>query len=95
MSGLPTAGAAYAQPLRTANPRLRVLMEPNQRFAANLRAQRERAGISQERLGFRSGLHRTEISLLERGEREPRLSTIVRVARGLKVAPADLLDGIE
>jgi transcriptional regulator with XRE-family HTH domain len=56
-----------------------------------LRIQRE---LSQEALGYRAELHRTEISLLERGLREPRLSTIVRVARALKVAPRDLLDGI-
>ena len=69
-------------------------MEPNERFALNLRAHRSRVGLSQEALGFRSRLHRTEISLLERGAREPRLSTIVRLARALHVSPADLLDGI-
>ena len=69
-------------------------MEPNERFARNLREHRQRAGLSQERLGFRANLHRTEISLLERGAREPRLSTIVRLARALGVEPSDLLDGI-
>lgn len=69
-------------------------MEPHERFAANLRRQRERAGLSQEALGFESDIHRTEISLLERGGREPRLSTIVRLARALKIRPAELLDGI-
>ena len=64
-------------------------------FARNLREARQRARISQERLAFTAQLHRTEISLLERGEREPRLSTIVRLARGLDVSPASLLEGIE
>ena len=65
------------------------------RFAANLRRHRTRAGLSQERLARECGLHRTEISLLERGGREPRLSTIVRLARALGVRPAALLDDVD
>lgn len=64
-------------------------------FAANLRRHRERVGLSQEELGVICGLHRTEISLLERCKRSPRLETIVVLARALKLAsPAELLDGI-
>ena len=63
-------------------------------FAQNLRTHRQRVGVSQERLAFMCSLHRTEISLLERGAREPRLSTIVKLARALDVTPAELLDGI-
>jgi len=51
--------------------------------------------MSQPRLGFRCDLHRTEISLLERGEREPRLSTIVRLARDLGVGPSEPLEGVD
>lgn len=69
-------------------------MQPRERFAANLKRQRMRRGLSQEALGFACGLHRTEVSLLERGGREPRLTTLVRLARGLEISPADLLDGI-
>ena len=69
-------------------------MEPRERFAANLRAQRLRAGLSQEELGDASDMHRTEVSLLEREGRDPRLFTIVRLARALKIEPAELLDGI-
>jgi transcriptional regulator with XRE-family HTH domain len=65
-----------------------------EQFAANLRAAREQRGLSQEALAQVGGLHRTEISLLERGQREPRLSTIVALARALDVEPARLLDGI-
>lgn len=68
---------------------------PVEQFATNLRRQRERNGVSQEALGFASGLHRTEISLLERAGREPRLSTILRLAWALGIKPARLLDGIE
>ena len=70
-------------------------MEPRQQFAHNLKQQRLRRGLSQEALGHACGLHRTEISLLERAAREPRLSTIVRLANALEVKPASLLDGID
>jgi transcriptional regulator with XRE-family HTH domain len=64
-------------------------------FAANLRQHRDRAGLSQEALADLCDLHRTEISLLERCKRSPRLETIVILARGLELgSPADLLDGI-
>jgi transcriptional regulator with XRE-family HTH domain len=65
-----------------------------QTFALNVRRIRAERGLSQEALGVLSGLHRTEISLLERAGREPRLTTIVRIARALKVLPAALLEGI-
>lgn len=65
-----------------------------QRFAANLRLARTRTGISQEELASRCRLHRTEISLLERAGREPRLATIVKLAGALEASPADLLAGI-
>jgi transcriptional regulator with XRE-family HTH domain len=64
-------------------------------FARNLRAARRRAGLSQERLSALARLHRTEISLLERGERDPRLSTVFRLADALGVAAATLLAGEE
>ena len=64
-------------------------------FAANLRRQRKRAGLSQEALAEICNLHRTEISLLERCKRSPRLETLVILARGLQLSSvAELLDGI-
>ena len=66
-----------------------------ERFSRNLRARRAEAGLSQERLAARCKLHRTEISLLERGEREPRLSTMIRLSRGLDVPVSSLLEGID
>jgi transcriptional regulator with XRE-family HTH domain len=64
-------------------------------FAVNLRQQRTRAGLSQEALADRCNLHRTEISLLERSRRSPRLETIVILSRGLKLSsPSQLLEGI-
>ena len=59
-------------------------------------AQRERVGLSQEALAEACNLHRTEISLLERRKRSPRLETLVILARGLGLSsPKELLDGIE
>jgi transcriptional regulator with XRE-family HTH domain len=69
-------------------------MDPVEQFAQNLRAARARRGLSQEALGAACGLHRTEVSLLERAGREPRLTTIVRLARALKVKPAELLENV-
>jgi transcriptional regulator with XRE-family HTH domain len=64
-------------------------------FASNLRYCRKRAKLSQEDLGYSSGLHRTEIGLLERGDRVARIDTLIKVAGGLSVRPEELLDGIE
>lgn len=69
-------------------------MSPQERFAINLRRARTQAGISQEELGHRCDLHRTEISLLERAGREPRLSTIVKLAGSLETTAAELCAGI-
>jgi transcriptional regulator with XRE-family HTH domain len=69
-------------------------MEPRQRFAKNLRRVRQERKVSQEELAFRCDLHRTEISLLERGGREPRLGTIVKLAGALESSPEELCAGI-
>jgi len=66
-----------------------------EQLGLNLRALRDRAGLSQEELGEMCGLDRTEISLLERGLRFPRLDTLVKLARALELkSVGDLLDGI-
>jgi transcriptional regulator with XRE-family HTH domain len=68
---------------------------PEERFAANLRRQRLARGLSQEQLAEKTGLHPSEVSRLERAVRDPRLSTIVKVARGLGVSAAKLVAGIK
>jgi transcriptional regulator with XRE-family HTH domain len=65
------------------------------RFAQNLARRRRRAGFSQEELGVRASLHRTEISQLERGLRVARIDTLVKLAGGLSISPAELLEGID
>jgi len=69
-------------------------MDKRDRFAVNLRHAREVAGISQEELAARIEVHRTEISLLERGGREPRLGTLVKLAVALGTTPEALCTGI-
>jgi transcriptional regulator with XRE-family HTH domain len=63
-------------------------------FGRNLHACRARARITQEELGVRAALHRTEIGLLERGVRMPRIDTLLRLATALSVEPGELLSGI-
>ena len=66
-----------------------------EQFAENLRHHRDRSGLSQEALADACDLHRTEISLLERCKRSPRLETIVILARGLELSSTgELLNGI-
>lgn len=61
------------------------------RFGLNLRRFRENNGWSQEELADRTGLHRTYISGIERGIRNPTLMIIEQIATALKVNPADFL----
>jgi transcriptional regulator with XRE-family HTH domain len=63
-------------------------------FGANLFRLRERAGITQEEMAFRASLHRTEVGLLERGGRIPRIDTMVKLRDSLGVTADDLLAGI-
>ena len=70
-------------------------MSVAKQFGANLAAARERSGITQEELAFRASLHRTEIGLLERGGRLPRIDTLAKLAGALGVPTSSLLDGIE
>jgi transcriptional regulator with XRE-family HTH domain len=69
-------------------------VEPADRFGQNLRRCRRVADLSQEQLGLRAGLHRTEIGLLERGARIPRIDTLLKLAAALAVSPRALLVGI-
>lgn len=64
-------------------------------LAGTIRKHRVRLGVSQEELARRTSLHRTEVSMLERGLREPRLGTIVMLAGALEVPFGALVAGIE
>ena len=64
-------------------------------FGKNLARCREGADVSQEELGFRASIHRTEVSLLERGERMPKVDTALRIAGSLGISMDDLVAGPE
>ncbi len=63
-------------------------------FGINLGRARKRTGLSQEALAVLASLHRTEVGLLERGERCPRIDTTVKLAAALEVSVNDLVEGI-
>jgi transcriptional regulator with XRE-family HTH domain len=65
-----------------------------ERFGMNLVRCRKREFLSQEELSFEAGLHRTEIGMLERGIRLPRIDTLIKLACSLGVPTDELLDGI-
>lgn len=62
------------------------------RAVRDFRAQRR---ISQEELAHRSGMHRTYLGGIERGERNPSYDNLLRLASGLGVRPSELLSRAE
>lgn len=63
-------------------------------FGARLKELRAQKGVSQDKLADETDVHPTAIGRLERGDREPRLTTILRLARGLDVRPGELVDDL-
>jgi transcriptional regulator with XRE-family HTH domain len=61
-------------------------------FGQRLRDLRAQQGVSQDDLARATDVHPTAIGRFERGAREPRLTTILRLARGLDVRPGELVD---
>jgi transcriptional regulator with XRE-family HTH domain len=66
-----------------------------EKFGRNLFMTRRRAGLSQEQLAALASLHRTEIGMLERGIRLPRIDTLVKLMGALETDADELLDGLE
>jgi DNA-binding XRE family transcriptional regulator len=64
-------------------------------FGQRVRELRAREGLSQDGLAHASGIHLTSIGRIERGGREPRLTTIQKLARGLGVEPGELTNGLD
>lgn len=60
-----------------------------------LRELRELANLSQEKLAEYCVLDRTYISLLERGLRQPTISTIFKIADALDISPSEIIKTIE
>lgn len=68
---------------------------PAQLMGERVRALRVARGFSQEELGERSGLHRTYIGHIERGEVNASLLNICKVAAALEADAAELTRGLE
>jgi transcriptional regulator with XRE-family HTH domain len=60
-------------------------------FGEIIHERRSALGFSQEKLSVVAGLDRTFVYKVERGARNPSLETIFRVAKGLGIAPEDLI----
>ncbi len=59
-------------------------------FGTQIRLIRQRQGLSQAALAEASGLHRSYVGGIERGERNPSLSNIARIAAALDVTIPEL-----
>lgn len=66
-------------------------MDVRRQLARNVRRLRLEKGWSQEELADQSGLHRTYVSGVERGVRNPTISIVAVLARALGVTPSVLL----
>jgi transcriptional regulator with XRE-family HTH domain len=63
-------------------------------FAAELKARRVASGLNQEALAFQAGLHRTFVAKLEVATTSPSLTSLIRLADGLKVDPVELVKSL-
>lgn len=66
-----------------------------ERFGGVLAELRKSKKLSQAQLGIDCDLDRTFISLLERGERQPSLTTIFKLAKALGVSPSSIIRELE
>lgn len=64
-------------------------------FGKEVRRRRIALGLSQEQLAELAGLHRNFIGLIERGERNPTLLTLVGMSRALQITPAELIGALD
>lgn len=62
------------------------------KLGENLRAARKKLEMTQEELAARSGVQAGEISRMERGKRDPQVSTVLKLAKALELRPGQLLD---
>lgn len=68
--------------------------DPLRRLGANLRAIRHERGMTQEQVANVSGLSLSDVGRIERAERDPGVRVLVRLARGLDMTAAQLLDDV-
>lgn len=78
-------------PVVVAIDRERVL----KKFGRSLADLRQQAGLTQEELAARSGLHRTYVGSVERGERNPTVTSVVAIAKGLGCPVSRLMRSVD
>lgn len=61
------------------------------KFGIEVKRRRMELALTQEEFADISGLHRTYVSGIERGDRNPTLDVILQIARALRCSPGDLL----
>ena len=60
-----------------------------------MRELRDKQGFSQEAFADHCGLHRTAVSLIERGKRVPSLTTLLTISSGFGISVSELLRGVD
>ena len=60
-----------------------------------LREARKKAGLSQEQLAEKAGVHRTYVSLLERDVKSPTVDVLLRICRALETKASDILKRLD
>lgn len=79
---------SYNAPIDAATVRNK---QPIRQFGLEVKRRRVELGLTQEEFADQSGLHRTYVSGIERGQRNPTLDIILQIARALKCNAGDLL----
>jgi DNA-binding XRE family transcriptional regulator len=87
--------AGNSDPLPMALPIYEDPDRASRAFGRRVRELRTREGLSQDGLAHTSGIHLTSIGRIERGGREPRLTTIQKLAKGLDVEPGELVNDLD
>jgi transcriptional regulator with XRE-family HTH domain len=64
-------------------------------FGERVRARRQKLGLSQEALAHQAGIHWTFLGQVERGRRNVSLHNLLKLAAGLGVDPAELVQGLQ
>ena len=67
-------------------------MDIRKRLGLNIRKLRKAKSLSQEKFAFEADIHRTYVSDVERGARNPTITVVEKFAKALGVTPGNLLD---
>ena len=70
-------------------------MNVEEAVGAELRACRRKKQVSQEQLAFDGGVHRTYVSLIERGVKSPTLGVLFRLCHALDVSPSRFVRNVQ